>query len=92
MNAGMISFLIILGVLFACLVGIIYLIIYIKRKDKDRVIPRESTDEFKKSEKNITNGIIDLHSAKTHQDISTALLLFYSGVSYFREHNLEYLF
>jgi Skp family chaperone for outer membrane proteins len=90
MNAGMISFLILLAVLFFILIGIIYIIMYIRKKDETRVTPLELTDEFKKAEKNITNGILDLHSAKIHQDISRALLLFHSGAVFFREHNLEF--
>jgi hypothetical protein len=90
MNAGFISFLILLAVLFVILVGIIYIIIFIRKRDQNKVIPLESTNEYKKAEKDITTGILDLHSAKIHQDISKALLLFYSGAAFFREHNLEF--
>jgi hypothetical protein len=89
-NPSLLSFLILLVILSLCLVGIIYIIIRLNKKDKTIVKPIEQTTEYKKADAKVTRGVLDLHTATTHQELRMSLQNVEDGLSFFEEHSLEF--
>jgi ElaB/YqjD/DUF883 family membrane-anchored ribosome-binding protein len=84
------SFMILLIILTLCLAGIGYIIYKLNKKDKNRVVPIEHTKEYKEADAKVTKGVLDLHTATTHQELRMSLQHVEDGLSFFQDNSLEF--
>lgn len=89
-NPSLLSFSLLLFVLAIFLGFVGYLLYKIYKKDKERVVPIQYTSAYKKADSKITNGILDLQTVGTHQDLRVILHNIEDGLVFFKNNELLY--